>query len=550
LVTKLRGADVLAKALSEAGTRRIFTLSGNQVMSVFDACIDAAIELLHVRHEAAAVHMADAWGRLTGEPGVALVTAGPGFANTLAALYAARMAESPLVLLSGHAPRGQLGLGAFQEMAQADMARHVAKASWMAERVSGLGRDVVRALELARSGRPGPVHIAIPVDILESTMDRPHEDAWEVEGVVGPSKGLDPSLTERIIDAIAKANKPLVLAGPAMTRGAGPAVLSSLADATRVPVVCTESPRGINDPDLGAFAEVLSEADLVVLLGKKLDSTLRFGAPPAVRPDCRFVQIDTEPSVLDQTRRVLNGSDRLALTCITDPLGAARELVHMAGQREWSSSGWYDELRAAVSYRPPSWTKLESPPGGPLYTVEVCRAVQELLDAGDNAVFVSDGGEFGQWVQGCISAPNRIINGPGGAIGGAIPFALAARLALPDSKVVAFIGDGAFGFHALEFDTAVRYGLPFVALVGNDAAWNAERQIQLRDYGEGRLVGCDLLPTRYDLVVEAMGGYGEHVSSAADLRPALERALASGRPACLNVAVRRDAAPVIRRGMP
>ena len=165
---KTRGADLLVNALAAAGTKRLFALSGNQIMPVFDACIDSDIELVHVRHEAAAVHMADAWGRLTGEPGVALVTAGSGIANTLSALYVALMAESPCILLSGHAPGNLLGRGAFQEMAQADMAGHVTKASWTATKASGLGRDVTRAFRLARSGRPGPVHLSLPFDLLES----------------------------------------------------------------------------------------------------------------------------------------------------------------------------------------------------------------------------------------------------------------------------------------------------------------------------------------------------------------------------------------------
>ena len=181
-----RGADLLVEALSAAGVKRLFTLSGNQIMSLFDASIDADIELIHVRHEAAAVHMADAWGRLTGQPGVVAVTAGPGFANTISALYVAKMAETPVVLLSGHAEHELLGRGAFQEMPQGDMAGHVAKASWTATDASGLGRDVVRALELASSGRPGPVHVALPGDLLESVVEQPHATRESTEALPQP----------------------------------------------------------------------------------------------------------------------------------------------------------------------------------------------------------------------------------------------------------------------------------------------------------------------------------------------------------------------------
>jgi len=174
--------------------------------------------------------------------------------------------------------------------------------------------------------------------------------------------------------------------------------------------------------------------------------------------------------------------------------------------------------------------------------VELCRAVQKLLDTSD-AVLISDGGEFGQWSQACLSAPRRVINGPAGSIGAALPFAAAAKLARPGSRVMAMLGDGTFGFHMSEIDTAVRYKLDYVAVVGNDACWNAEHQIQLRAYGKARTHGLDLLPTRYGAVVAAMGGHGEDVARPAEVAPALERAARSGRPACVNVAIERLAAP-------
>ena len=545
MAKKLRGADLLVEALVTAGTKRIFTVSGNQVMSVFDACIDADIELIHTRHEAAAVHMADAWGRLTGEPGVALVTAGPGMANTLNASYVAMMAESPAIVLSGRAESGEAGRGVFQEMAQAQMAGPVAKASWSASMAGDLGRDVARAFAVATSGRLGPVHLSLPVDLLESDVERRGD--VRPSDFRGPPEVVDDASAERVLDALAAAQRPLVLAGPAMMRGRAAGVLASLADTTRVPVVGMESPRGINDPSLGAFAEVLATADLIALLGKKLDFSLRFGRPPAISPDCSLVQIDSEATVVDQTRRALGDSNRLALSQLAAPIATAERLASLAGGRKWPASDWYDEVRGAIAYRPPEWTALGSGTQPPIHAAAVGGAIQDLL-SDEEAVFISDGGEFGQWAQACVSAPHRVINGPSGSIGSAIPFALAARTAFPQSRIVAVLGDGTFGFHAMEFDTAVRYQLPFVAVVGNDAAWNAEYQIQMREYGPDRLVGCELLPSRYDEVVSALGGHGEHVVEPNGLRPALNRALASGRPACVNVMVGRNAAPVVRRG--
>ena len=543
----MRGADAVARTLRASGVERIFTLSGNQIMPLFDACLDADIDLLHVRQEAAAVHMADAWGRLTGHPGVALVTAGPGFANTLTGLYVATISESPLVLLSGCAPMSQHAKGAFQAMAQADMASHVSKASWTAESPSGLPNDIRKALDIATSGRPGPVHIALPFNTVDDEVDSP-EDVLLSDGLESsPIRVIDDGDALRVLSELRGAKSPLVLAGSMMMRGDGPSVLNDLSAATGAPVVQMESPRGTNDPALGAFAEVLAEADLVALIGKKLDFTLKMGASPDVRPDCRFIQIDPDQSAIDLTRRNVGDPERAAMAIVADPVPSIRRIVDLA-EGQTPNDGWADEVNSAVAYRPSSWHDMRAGQGEPLHSFEVAEAIQSYLDEEPDSVFICDGGEWGQWAQACISAPTRILNGPAGSIGTSIPFALAARLARPDARIVTVLGDGTAGFHVMEYDTAVRYDIPFIAVVGNDAAWNAEFQIQLREYGDERLVGCELFPSRYDLVAEALGGHGEHVESAGELIPTLQRAGASGLPALVNVNLARDAAPVVRRG--
>ena len=207
---------------------------------------------------------------------------------------------------------------------------------------------------------------------------------------------------------------------------------------------------------------------------------------------------------------------------------------------------WRDRVRQTVAYRPPEWERLEVDHGEPLHPVQVARAVDELLDEADESVFISDGGEFGQWTQAIVGSTRRVINGPSGSIGGGVPFALAARLACPEAIVVATVGDGTFGFHAMELDTAVRYGLPLVIVVGNDACWNAEYQIQLDEYGPDRLVGCELDDTRYDEVCRSMGGWGERVERVEDLAEVLRQAVASGKPAVVDVRIDRVRAPIVR----
>lgn len=543
----LRGADILARALARAGVRHLFSLSGNQIMPVYDAALDARLAITHVRHEGAAVHMADAWGRLTGEPGIALLTGGPGHANGIGALYTALAAESPLVMLSGHAPLRELGRGAFQEMAQAELAAPVTKASWTAQNAAALGEDIVRAVRTARSGRPGPVHVSLPFDLLEARVDS--DDAASAALVFDPlSQELDTAAAEAALAEISRAQRPLILTGPFLAGSRGKATRDALTEATGAPVVGMESPRGVNDPCLGAFGDVLKQADLIVLLGKQPDFTLRFAEPPAIDATCTFVVIDPDSAVVRRASSARGGMQRVAVAAVADAQAAARSLCEHA--RRATVSGWCDEVHAALRYRPPAWSEITSVANGPLHPLEVGRAVQQFLDRSRAAVVVADGGEFGQWAQACVEAPTRLINGPAGSIGSAIPFALAARIACPDATVVALLGDGTVGFHIAEFDTALRERLPFVAVIGNDACWNAEYQIQLRAYGRERAQGCELRPARYDAVVAALGGHGEHVERAADLAAALARAGASGLPACVNVMIERLAAPAVARAVP
>jgi len=250
--TILRGADIVAQTLSRLGCKRVFTLSGNHIMSVFDAMLGTEIELVHVRHEAAAVHMADGWGRLTGEPGIALVTGGPGHANSLGALFAALAAESPMVLLSGHAATWELGRGGFQELRQADMAASVTKASWTATSAATLGRDVAEAMRISRQGRPGPVHVSLPSDLLDQEVDLDNI-LWPDANASPESLDIAPEIADGVLNAIGSAKRPIIFAPPALSNVSGRRLLKQLEDSTNAPVVILESPRGVADATLGAF---------------------------------------------------------------------------------------------------------------------------------------------------------------------------------------------------------------------------------------------------------------------------------------------------------
>ncbi len=535
-----RGADAVALMLKRAGVGRVFALSGNHIMSVFDALFETGIEVVHTRHEAAAVHMADAWSRVTGEPGVALVTGGPGHANAVSALYTAQMSEAPVLLLSGHAPNDQAGAGAFQEMAQADMARPVTKAAWTSRGSAQLAGDVARALQIARSGRPGPVNLNMPSDALQEAADVEALPFLDTESTV---QHLDEALAKAAMDSLAAASKPLIVAGPVLMSRTGRERLAALEHASGIPVIGMESPRGLLDPSLGLFAQMLAQADRILLLGKRLDFTMAFGKPPAFRPECEFLQVDPEPSEIQRSTAAVGS--RLVLTAIADAVPTADALSKQAHASK--GGGWLSQVKAAVAYRPEAWDTATSALPGRLHPIELLRPLQGMLDSHPDAVLIADGGEIGQWAQACLSAPHRLINGMSGSIGAALPFAMGARFALREAPVLTIMGDGTFGFHAAEVDTAVTHGLPFVAVVGNDARWNAEYQIQLREFGARRARGCEMRALRYDLIASAFGAHGENVTDSAAVLPALERARASRLPAVINAAIEGLAAPRAQR---
>jgi acetolactate synthase-1/2/3 large subunit len=531
----MRGADLLVQSLALAGVKTIYTLSGNQIMPVFDACLDAGIRLVHTRHEAAAVFMAEAHAQLTGQVGVALTTAAPGFGNALGPLYMAGMSETPVLLLSGDSPVGADGRGAFQELDQVAVASTLTKRSRRPRSVDAMGRDVAYLMRMAASGRPGPVHMALPFDLLNAEIsDSAMPVAADfVPDIQGPSADALAALQDRI----AKAARPLIITGPLLNATRAPAIHAALSDVLDAPLVSMESPRGLNDPSLGAFAGILSQADLVVSLGKNIDFTTGFGATPAWSADGELIMVDPDAEVLERARRAMGA--RLVQSIAADAPATAAAL---AGQSALTTdrSAWREEVAGALRARAPEPAVTDTSAMRP---AAVCAQIQDVLDKADDAILIIDGGEVGQWAQACLSAPRRIINGPSGAIGGCLCYAVAAKVSNPDATVIVFMGDGTAGFHFAEFETAHRAGADFVAVIGHDAKWNAEYQIQLREYGENRLYECELNPTRYDEAAAGLGCHGEHAVTPEEVADGLRRALASGKPACLVAEIEGLPAP-------
>lgn len=521
----MRGADLIARTLSNAGVKVIFSLSGNQIMPIYDACIDTGIKIIHTRHEGAAVYMAEAYAQLTGSVGVAMVTAGAGFGSALGPLITSRASETPVLLLSGDSPRSGDEMGAFQELDQVSISKPLTKFSYRPERAENLGSDVAKALRVAASGRPGPVHIAVPFDLVNEIIASPMVPSskdFAVDVVIPDKQSM-----QTIVDVLSTAERPVILTGPQLNPTRANGLVTELADAMDAPVIAMESPRGLKDPSLGNFAAALSSADVILSIGKDIDFTTNFGRSPSISADAKCIVVDPEKRIIERARRAFG--ERLILGVQADAASFAQLLLNKP-KAQASRLSWRKEMQNAIASRQ---SEPDGSSNGPMRPAALCASVQKLLDEAAEPILIGDGGEFGQWAQACVSAKTRVINGVSGCIGGSISYALAAKIARPNATVVALMGDGTAGFHFSEFETAYRYAIDIITVIGHDARWNAEYQIQKRDYGCDRIFETELNPTRYDVAAAGFGCHGEHATNTSELDDALQRAIESDLPSCI-----------------
>jgi len=524
----MNGAAALTQTLRNAGVDTVFSLSGNQIMPVYDAAIDSELRIVHTRHEAAAVYMADGWAQVTGQLGVALVTAAPGFANAISALYTAQMQEVPVLFLSGDSPVGGDGTGTFQELDQVAIASPVVKHSVRVMNAEDMGDTLAEAIRIAISGRPGPVHVALPFDVLKAEGGKAGTDFTRtVQSFDG---------AEALVARLAEAERPLIFTGPTLTDSRAHTALEALRQATGAPVIPIESPRGLRDPALGALPTVMPEADLIVSIGKVLDFATGFARAPAFSEDVPVIAIDPDSAGLERAAHLCG--DRLIQRAQADADNAIAAFT--AAAKPVARDAWCARVDRALGHR-----TSESDAGNRIHAGSIANALQRVVDQDPDTILCLDGGECGQWMQSGTKAKTRLINGLSGAIGGILCYAIAAKIARPDATVIAGMGDGTVGFHLGELETATRENANIVALVCNDALWNAEHQIQIRDYGEDRTYGCGILPdARYDLVAQALGCHGSHVTDEAEIDAALSAALSNKKPTCINLQTASLAAPV------
>jgi acetolactate synthase-1/2/3 large subunit len=542
---RVTGSHLICKALKLEGVKNVFGLAGDHILPVLDVMADQDFRIIDTRHEQAAVHMADAWSRITEQPGVCMYTT-PGFANAIPGLTNAMHTEGPVLSIAGCGDTHDLGRGAQQEIDQVGMAAPMCKGSFMVHDVRRIPEFIARALRLAFSGRRGPVHLTIPVDVQEQSVEEDEIVFTQPAAYRAKETVLaNPELVRQAIALLNKAQKPLVIAGSAAGYTLDGSAMERFVETTRLPVVTEEQSRGLISDDhpyafgyfergLNRAAGKLRDADAVLLLGRKQDFVIGFCRPPHVAANAKIIQIDPSPLEIGRSRGVDVGM-------VGDVTSVLEQMTKEAQNHQWKDLPWLEELRAVRSAQV-EWAENLARPQTPMHALFVHKTVKSLLRRDDCLVF--DGGDFCHFGRSFLPAlkPKHWFNVSSlGMLGSSLPTALAAKVAYPDSRVFMLSGDGAFGFNGMEFDTAVRHKLNLVALVGNDSAWGIDRQIQLGLYG--RAVATDLLQTRYDQMVQGLGGYGEFVERSDDLKPALERALASNKPALLNVAVQRAISP-------
>jgi len=530
----LTGGHLVARTLKQAGVGHVFTLCGGHILPIYDGCVSEGLQVVDMRHEQACAHAGDAYARLTRNIGVAVVTAGPGVTDAVTGVANAYSARSPLLLIGGAAPLGLRGLGALQETEQVALLRPITKGSWTVAETRQIPEVLTTAIRAALSGRPGPVFVEIPVDLLMTVIE--DRLAPIPTRYVHRSAALaDPDDVVRLAHLVSRAERPVVLAGSGVYWDDAAKPLASFADASGLPVFMNGAGRGALPPGHScAFAHArgwaLAAADLVLVLGAPLDFRLGYGRPPTFAEDARVVMVDCDPAELGRNRPLelgLHGHIGRVLDQLVETLPAGlparfEEWRRRVGQKERESRG-----------------KLEAESASDAVPISHYRWAREIAAVvTPETIVVGDGGD----VVGCaskfvpVSATGQWLDpGPFGCLGVGPSFAIAAKLLHSDRRVLLIAGDGAFGLNGMEMETAVRFGLPMTVIIGNDGGWGQIRNPQLSFFGAERAVGTSLPFTRFDRMVEALGGRGIHVTEPGEIRPALEQALGSREVYCINV---------------
>jgi thiamine pyrophosphate-dependent acetolactate synthase large subunit-like protein len=539
------GAELFIQAARQLGVSQIFTLVGDHLNHVLVEAAHAGLRILDMRHESGVTHAADAWARITRRPSISLVTGGPGHTNSLTGIATAHLAGSPLIAVSGSRPAALAGCVGFQDIDQVSIARPVAK--WAAEPSSAaeIPSCLGRAYAEAGSGRKGAVHLTIPVDLFTANVENPPRFAMPAEETA-PAPGARE--IEQAIALLRTAERPVAIAGSGVWWSRAERELRAFIETTSLPLYTITMARGLvpddhplcfgyADPALNpAVRAAFQEADVFLVIGKRIDYRLAMGGARLFAPHARFIQVDIHPHELGLNRK-------LDVAICADAKATLRALAESWSARS-SIAQWIEHLRQLRREWDEQVAKIAGDTAAPIHPAAFYRELKSALPP--ETLFAWDGGDFAHWGRVSISARTAggwLRLGPMGTIGSSLPNGIALQLAHPGKPVAVITGDGALGFYLAEMDTAVRHKLPIVVIVGNDAGWGLERELQSATTGVHETVSCELRRTRYDIIMQGFGGAGETIDSLGQVRPAVERAFSSGAPYCLNVNIRGVRSP-------
>jgi acetolactate synthase-1/2/3 large subunit len=522
--TAVHGGRLVARALRSRGVSKLFSLSGGHLFSIYDGCREEGIEVVDTRHEQSAAFAAIGWAKATREPGICALTAGCGVTNGISAIASAQADGVPLVTLGGRAPEMRWGMGSLQEIDHLPFTKPLVKSAQTVKDPAKIARTTAEAIDTAVKPPLGPTFVDYPLDVVFSEAEAEVPDAPAVPEHVAHG-------AEQAARLLAEAGRPAIMAGTNLYWARAESELRELAEALGIPVFLNGLGRGCFPPDHELYfsrarSSALQGCDVGLVIGVPLDFRLGFGA--AFGEQSKLIQLDFAPSRLTKTRQ----PDLPLYGDIGATLSSIRESVPADPKR---TSAWVNRLSKIEAEKRSEEQQMLDDNRSPLHPMRVYKELGDFLER--DAIMVGDGGDFvsfagrvwetwepGTWMDpgpyGCLGA------GPGQAIG--------AKLACPERQVCLLLGDGAFGFSGMEFDTMVRHHLPIVAVMGNNGIWALEHHPMKFLYGYS--LAAELRPeTRYDEVVSALGGHGELVRSTDELRPALDRAFASGKPALVNV---------------
>ncbi len=526
-MTTLTGSEILARALVAQGADTLFFLMGGPMLETESALIRLGVRAIDTHHEQAASYMAHAWGRLKQRPGVCMGCSGPGATNLVTGVANAWADAAPLVAIGGSSPNINQDMDAFQEIDQVGVFRPITK--W-AQRVLDARRIpelVATAFRQATTGKPGPVYLDLPGDVLGQPVEESRL-AWPARNKPAPRSLGDPGAVTEAIALLARSSRPLIIGGSGVWWSDAAAAFRQFVEATGIPFYTTPISRGTVPEDhdlafLNARVKAFAEADVVLAVGTRFNYVIQFGREPRFAADLKVIHVDINPSELGHNRPAdvpIAGDARAVLEQL---IAEARGKID---PRRYAA--WTGRLRVLDAEKQAESDKATATDQVPIHPLRLCKEVREFLRR--DAILVVDGQEILNYGRQSIPTyvpGHRLNSGPFGCMGVGLPFGIGAKVAKPDTQVVVLHGDGSYGINAMEIDTAVRHRVPVLAVISNNGGWTGDP--------EGNKPGRNLGHLRYDRMAEAFGAHAEYVDKPHEIRPALERAAASGKPAVVNV---------------